>query len=79
MHAGKANERDLLSSGSEDYEDAPFAHVSRHNARKELLHNSEMSDDDFTLCEASQPPAACSAYDDTDNYVTRVSVNYHNL
>ncbi|XP_044045584.1 ankyrin-3-like isoform X14 [Siniperca chuatsi] len=72
----KVNRQALLSSGSEDYEDAPFVHESLHNVQeeaKELLHYSEASDEEFTLCEASQPPRVCEigAYDDTDNYLTR--------
>lgn len=69
------NRRVLLSSGSEDYEDAPYVHEPLHNIHEEneeLLHYSETSDDEFTLCEASRPPAVCSAYDDTDKYLTRV-------
>lgn len=66
----KVNQRFLLSSGSEDYEDAPFVHEPLYNLREE----NEDSDEEFTLCEASQPPSLCElgAYDDTDKYLTRV-------
>ncbi|XP_035515620.1 ankyrin-2 [Morone saxatilis] len=72
----KVNERVLLSSGSEDYEDAPSVHEPLHNLYEEneqLLHYSEASDEEFTLCEASQPPPVCEigSYDDTDKYLTR--------
>ncbi|KAG7238383.1 hypothetical protein INR49_030890, partial [Caranx melampygus] len=65
----------LLSSGSEDYEDAPFVHEPLHTVheeREELLHYSEASDEEFLLCEASQLPPVCEigAYD-TDNTLTR--------
>uniref|UniRef100_A0A671XCM0 Ankyrin 2a, neuronal n=1 Tax=Sparus aurata TaxID=8175 RepID=A0A671XCM0_SPAAU len=65
----KVNQRFLLSSGSEDYEDAPFVHEPLYNLREE----NEDSDEEFTLCEASQPPSLCElgAYDDTDKYLTR--------
>lgn len=67
----------LLSSGSEDYEDAPFVHEPLYNVyeeNEELLHSSEASDEEFTLCEASQLPPVCGigAYDDTDKALTRV-------
>lgn len=68
-------EKVLLSSESEEYEDAPFAHQTPHAGHadsEERSHSSEPSDDEFTLCEASQPPAACSADDGTDNYLPRV-------
>lgn len=66
----KVNRRVLLSSGSEDYEDAPFVHEPLYNLREE----DEDSDEEFTLCEASKPPSVCEvgAYDDTDKYLTRV-------
>lgn len=59
----------LLSSESEDYEDAPFVHEplrDGHMGSGDLPHPSEPSDDEFTLCEASQP------HNSTDNYRTRV-------
>lgn len=59
----------LLSSESEDYEDAPFVHEPLHDGHmgsEDLPHPSEPSDDEFTLCEASQPHSS------TDNYRTRV-------
>lgn len=59
----------LLSSESEDYEDAPFVHEPLHDGHmdsEDLPHPSEPSDDEFTLCEASQPHSS------TDNYQTRV-------
>ena len=66
----KVNRRVLLSSGSEDYEDASFVHEPLYNLREE----NEESDEEFTLCEASQPPSVreLGAYDDTDKYLTRV-------
>ncbi|XP_042340813.1 uncharacterized protein LOC121941903 [Plectropomus leopardus] len=73
----KGNRRVLLSSGSEDYEDAPFVHDPLYNVHEEtaeLLHYPETSDEEFTLCEAPQPPSVWEipAYDDTDKYLTRV-------
>ncbi|XP_034463092.1 ankyrin-2 [Hippoglossus hippoglossus] len=72
----KVNRGVLLSSGSEDYEDAPFVHEplhSVHEESEELIHYSEASDDEFTLCEAPRPPPVCEigAYDDTDKSLTR--------
>ncbi|XP_072239411.1 uncharacterized protein ank2a [Leuresthes tenuis] len=55
----KVNRKGLLSSGSEDYEDAPFISEPLHHVCKEseeLLHYSETSDEEFAMCEASQPP-----------------------
>ena len=73
----KVNRGVLLSSGSEDYEDAPFVHEPLHSVyeeSEELIHYSEASDDEFTQCEATQPPPVCEtgAYDDTDKSLTRV-------
>lgn len=70
------NQRVLLSSASVDYEDAPFFHeplYNVHEADEELLHYSEASDEEYTLCEGSQPPPVCEtgAYDDTAKYLTR--------
>lgn len=67
----KATERVPLSSESEEYEDAPFVHVGHADSGKGSR-STDPSDDEFTLCEASQPPAACSAGDGTDNYPARV-------
>ncbi|XP_060939609.1 ankyrin-2-like [Limanda limanda] len=72
----RVNRGELLSSGSEDYEDAPFVHEplqSVYEESEELIHYSEASDDEFTLCEATQPPPVCEigAYDDTDKSLTR--------
>ncbi|XP_054865773.1 ankyrin-3 isoform X17 [Amphiprion ocellaris] len=72
----KVNQKVLLSSGSEDYEDAPFVHEPLHDLQKEseeLPHFSETSDEEFTLCESSQPPPVCEsgAYDDTDKSLAR--------
>lgn len=71
----KINQRVLLSPGSEDFEDAYVIHEPLYNVdeeEEELLHHTETSEDEFTLCEASQPPALCSKSDDTDKYLTRV-------
>ncbi|XP_039654679.1 ankyrin-2 isoform X5 [Perca fluviatilis] len=72
----RGNRRVLLSSGSEDYEDAPFVHEPLYNVQEEneeLLHYSEASDEEFTMCETSQPPPPCDigAFDDTDKSLTR--------
>uniref|UniRef100_H3DKB8 Ankyrin 2a, neuronal n=1 Tax=Tetraodon nigroviridis TaxID=99883 RepID=H3DKB8_TETNG len=59
---------------SEEYEDAPFVQEPLrpgHEDSEERARSSEPSDDEFTLCEASQPPAACSAGDRTDNCLPR--------
>lgn len=71
----KINRKMVLSSGSEDFEDAYIVHEPLCNVdedEKELLHHTESSEDEFTLCEAPQPPALCSESDDTDKYLTRV-------
>lgn len=71
----KINKKILLSSGSEDFEDAYIVHEPLSNVdedEEELLHHSESSEDEFTFCEASQPPALCSESNDTDKYLTRV-------
>ncbi|XP_029299388.1 ankyrin-3 [Cottoperca gobio] len=66
----KVNRRVLLSSGSEDYEDTPFVHELLYNLHEE---NEELSDEEFTFCEASQPPPVfkIEAYDDTVKSLTR--------
>lgn len=68
----KINQRVLLSSESENYEEAyePLYHAKEET--EELLHYSETSDEEFILCEASQPPALSEEYDGTDKYLTRV-------
>lgn len=71
----KATEQVLLSSESEEYEDAPFVHEPSQVEQadsEEWSCSAEPSDDEFTLCEAPQPAAALSAGDGTDNYQTRV-------
>nr|XP_043883810.1 uncharacterized protein LOC122770768 [Solea senegalensis] len=73
----KVNQGVLLSSGSEDYEDAPFGQESPDNVHKESeesLHSSEASDEEFTLCEAPQLPPICKtgANVETDNSLARV-------
>ncbi|KAM7394208.1 hypothetical protein PAMP_021021 [Pampus punctatissimus] len=74
-HAGEqenVNRRVLLSSGSEDYEDAFFIHERLHNIdeeSEELLHHSEESGDEFTLCEP--PVCEVGAYVDTNTTLTR--------
>ncbi|KAK1886178.1 Ankyrin-2 [Dissostichus eleginoides] len=72
----KVNQRVLLSSGSEDFEDAslvpePFFKVQEES--EVLLHYSEASDEEFTLCKASQPPTVLKIgeYCDTDTSLTR--------
>lgn len=75
----KVNQRALSSSGSENYEEVHQPLFNAQKAKEELLHYSETSDEEFTLCEASQPPALCEAY---DKYLTRVRsvlVNHNNL
>lgn len=74
-HAGeqeKVNRRALVSSGSEDYEDAFFVQEPLHNIHEEseeLLHYSESSDEEFTLCEP--PVREMGAYGDTNKSLTR--------
>ncbi|KAK5866058.1 hypothetical protein PBY51_020276 [Eleginops maclovinus] len=70
------NQRVLLSSGSEDFEDASFIHESFYKGQEksqESLHYSETSDEEFTLCKTSQPPSVfkLGAYCDTDKSLTR--------
>lgn len=65
----------LLSSGSEDYEVAPFVHKPLHHVHEESeVHHSEVSDEEYSLCEASQPPPVCEtgAWDDIDKSLARV-------
>ncbi|KAM9769491.1 uncharacterized protein ank2a isoform 18-T18 [Menidia menidia] len=53
----KLNQNALLSSGSEDYEDAPFVNEPPqqvYEGSEELAHCSETSDEEFILCEAPQ-------------------------
>ncbi|XP_041642076.1 claspin-like [Cheilinus undulatus] len=72
----KLNRRVLLSSGSEDYEDAPFLPEPPHNVdeeSKELLCYSEESDEEFSLCETAQPPPVAKIGTfDADTCLTRV-------
>ncbi|XP_041838578.1 ankyrin-3 isoform X3 [Melanotaenia boesemani] len=52
-----SHQKVLLSSGSEDYEDAPFVHTPPLHVDKEneeSLHSSETSDEEVTFCETSQ-------------------------
>ncbi|XP_029355344.1 uncharacterized protein LOC115041744 isoform X2 [Echeneis naucrates] len=72
----KVNREVLLSSESEDYEDAPFVREPLYNIREEseeFVGYSEASDEEFTLCEASALPSVCEigANDDTVNSLTR--------
>ncbi|CAJ1052175.1 ankyrin-2 isoform X3 [Xyrichtys novacula] len=74
--AEKFSRRMLLSSGSEDYEDAALVHVALDDAqeeRQQLLHHPEDSDEEFTLCEAANlpPGAKTGAYNDTDTCLSR--------
>lgn len=61
-----ATDRFLLSSESEDYEDAPLLCERPRDGP------SEPPDGEFTLCEASQPHAACWPDGGPDNCLTRV-------
>ncbi|XP_028287216.1 ankyrin-3 isoform X3 [Parambassis ranga] len=70
----KVTRKMLLSSGSEDYEDAPFVHKPLHHVHEESeVHYSEASDEEYSLCEASQPPPVCEtgASDDIDKSLAR--------
>lgn len=70
----KATNQVLPSSESEDYEDAPVAHEPPHKGHVdsgESPLSSEPSEDESSLCEASQPTVR-SADGDSDNYLTRV-------
>ncbi|XP_026158924.1 ankyrin-2 [Mastacembelus armatus] len=70
----EVNEKVLLSSESEDYEDPSFVHEPLRNVHeeRELLHISEASNEEFTLCEVSQPHVyEIQEYDDTDKSLTR--------
>lgn len=71
----RATDRVLLSSESEDYEDASLVCERPHDGQVDgeaASHPSEPSDGEFTLCEASQPHAAWSPDIDPDNCLTRV-------
>lgn len=70
----KLNQKVLLSSGSEDYEDASFVHEPLYHVDVKREEMQETSDEEFTLCETSQPPPVCetAAYHDTDKSLTRV-------
>lgn len=67
----KVNRGVLLSSESEDYEDAPFIHEPLHNVEEE---NEDASDEEYSLCETVEPSPVCDTgtYDDTDKCLTRV-------
>lgn len=71
----RATDRVPLSSESEDYEDAPLVCERPRDGRADgdaAAPPSEPSDGEFTLCEASQPHAACSPDGGPDNCLTRV-------
>ncbi|XP_047432114.1 ankyrin-2 [Mugil cephalus] len=68
------SEKVLLSSGSEDYEDASFVQEPLYQLREESdEHYSDASDEEFSLCEASQLPPVrqTEACDHTDKSLTR--------
>lgn len=72
----KVDQRVMMSSESEDYEDAPLVHGPLRNLydeNKESLRSSEASDEEFTLCEPSQssPVYKTGTFDDSDKYLTR--------
>lgn len=55
----KPTQKVLLSSGSEDYEDAPLLlepHCVVHEDSEESQHYSETSEEEFTMCKESQLP-----------------------
>lgn len=65
-------EKVLLSSGSEDYQDAPFIHDPLHHGNEEneqSQHFSDASNEEFIMCDDSQLP---STYD-TKKSLRRVS------
>lgn len=70
----KFNQKLLSSSGSDDYEDASFAHEPLYHIDVKREEMQETSDEEFTLCRTSQPPPVCEtgAYHDTDKSLTRV-------
>lgn len=71
----KMNRVLLLSSGSEDYEEASFVQEPLYQLQEESdEHYSDASDEEFSLCEASQLPPVrqIEACDDTDKSLTRV-------
>lgn len=71
----KTHQTVLLSSDSEDYEDAPLVQEPFQNVQKkgeELRHYSETSDEEFTLCEAYRPVYKFQPYDETKKSLTRV-------
>uniref|UniRef100_UPI003AAB69FD uncharacterized protein ank2a n=1 Tax=Centroberyx gerrardi TaxID=166262 RepID=UPI003AAB69FD len=66
----------LLSSGSEDYEDASYVHEPPDNAHKEseeLVRSLEAHNEDFTFYEAPQdlPAHGVAAHDDNDKSLAR--------
>ncbi|XP_035762295.1 ankyrin-2-like [Neolamprologus brichardi] len=69
----KLDQKVLMSSGSEDYEDASFVHEPLYRVDVKREEMQETSDEEFTLCETSQPPPVCetAAYHDTDKSLTR--------
>uniref|UniRef100_A0A669CDY9 Ankyrin 2a, neuronal n=1 Tax=Oreochromis niloticus TaxID=8128 RepID=A0A669CDY9_ORENI len=60
----KLNQKVLLSSGSEDYEDASFVHEPLYRVDVKREEMQETSDEEFTLCETSQPPPVCETASD---------------
>lgn len=73
----KIKQKIAFSSGSEDFEDA-YIHVGEplcnvdEEEEEELIHHTGTLEEEFTMCEASQPPALGSESDDADKYLTRV-------
>ncbi|XP_028331792.1 uncharacterized protein LOC114481223 isoform X2 [Gouania willdenowi] len=64
----------LLSSGSEDYEDASFVHEHfDYSKNKDLLNKSQASDEEFYLCETSHQPCVydTGTFDDNNKSLAR--------
>lgn len=79
---GKLHQGGFLSSESEDYEDAAPVHESIHyeqEEKKQLLLNSEETDEEFTLCEAVQPPHVAKSGDESDTCLSRVRSDLVNI
>ncbi|KAF7666230.1 hypothetical protein LDENG_00114720 [Lucifuga dentata] len=72
----KMNQKILLSSGSEDYDDVPHVNEASRNAHEETekcAHYTEASDEDFTFFEAPEHLSAgdVGACDDNDKFLSR--------
>ncbi|KAM9314830.1 uncharacterized protein ank2a [Pholidichthys leucotaenia] len=73
----RGSQRVLLSSESEEYEDVPFVHEPHYRVCEE----SEASDEEFTLCEASQPPPVfeIGVYDTDKSLMREIATEFGSI